>query len=181
MLLLLSVMVAIAQGNGDVRGRIVNDSIIVDTDSLPPLPIDTTVTPLDSATNAQLQQLDSLQKEFDKEHGILGNPRAIQWNDSVAAAEDSIRRSKKPDVLDAPVSYEAKDSVVFYMKTKDAYLYGQGDVKYQNMKLTAERITMNMDSSIVHATYKEDTLQHTMIGKPVFKQGNDEYVSEKMD
>ena len=174
-------MVAIAQGNGDVRGRSVNDSIIVDGDSLPPLPIDTTVTPLDSAINQQLQQLDSIKSQFDKEHGIVGNPRAIQWNDSVAAAEDSIRRMKKPDVLDAPVSYEAKDSVVFYMKTKDAYLYGQGDVRYQNMKLTAEQITMNMDSSIVHATYKQDTLQNEMIGKPVFKQGNDEYVSEKMD
>ena len=181
MLLLLSVMVAIAQGNGDVRGRIVNDSIIVDGDSLPPLPIDTTVTPLDSAISQQLQQLDSIKNQFDQEHGIVGNPRAIQWNDSVAAAEDSIRRMKKPDVLDAPVSYEAKDSVVFYMKTKDAYLYGQGDVRYQNMKLTAEKITMNMDSSIVHATYKQDTLKNEMIGKPVFKQGNDEYVSEKMD
>ena len=181
MLLLLSVMVAIAQGNGDVRGRIVNDSIIVDNDSLPVLPIDTMVTPLDSATNAQLQQLDSIKNQFDKEHGIQGNPRAIQWNDSVAAAEDSIRRSKKPDVLDAPVSYEAKDSVVFFMKTKNAYLFGEGDVKYQNMNLKAEEITMNLDSSIVHATYKMDTLQHAMIGKPVFKQGNDEYVSEKMD
>jgi len=181
LLLLLSVMVAMAQGNGDVRGRVVNDSIIVDNDSVPVLPVDTTVTPLDSATNAQLQQLDSIKNQFDREHGIQGNPRAIQWNDSVAAAEDSIRRSRKPDVLDAPVSYEAKDSVVFFMKTKNAYLLGEGDVKYQNMNLKAEEITMNLDSSIVHATYKMDTLQHAMIGKPVFKQGNDEYISEKMD
>ena len=176
-------MVTIAQGNGNVRGRIVNDSIIVGDDSLPALPIDTTIVPLDSVIDSQLLQLDSIKNQFDKEHGIevKGNPRAIQWNDSVAAAEDSIRRRKKPDVLDAPVSYEAKDSVVFFMKTKNAYLYGEGDVRYQNMKLTAEQIQMNMDSSIVHATYKPDTLENKMIGKPVFKQGNDEYVSEKMD
>ena len=181
--MLLCVMVTIAQGNGNVRGRIVNDSIIVGDDSLPALPIDTTIVPLDSVIDSQLLQLDSIKNQFDKEHGIevKGNPRAIQWNDSVAAAEDSIRRSKKPDVLDAPVSYEAKDSVVFFMKTKNAYLYGEGDVRYQNMKLTAEQIQMNMDSSIVHATYKPDTLENKMIGKPVFKQGNDEYVSEKMD
>ena len=190
MLLFLCVMISMAQGFGDVRGVIVNDSIITPSDTLPPLSIDTAaVHQLDSATQAQLQQLDSIKSRFDEEHGIEpeGNPRAIQWNDSVAAAEDSIRRMKKPDVLDAPVSYEASDSVVFFMKTKDAYLYGESDVQYQNMDLKAARIMMNMDSSIVHATYVLDTLgvsqgaEPTMKGKPVFKQGNDEYVSEKMD
>ena len=181
-------MISMAQGNGDVRGVIVNDSIVTPSDSLPPLAIDTaSVHQLDSATQAQLQQLDSIKNRFDEEHGIEGNPRAIQWNDSVAAAEDSIRRMKKPDVLDAPVSYEASDSVVFFMKTKDAYLYGESDVSYQNMNLKAAQIMMNMDSSIVHATYVLDSLHVAegeapqMKGKPVFKQGNDEYVSEKMD
>ena len=188
LLLFLCVMICMAQGNGDVRGVIVNDSIVTPSDSLPPLAIDTaSVHQLDSATQAQLQQLDSIKNRFDEEHGIEGNPRAIQWNDSVAAAEDSIRRMKKPDVLDAPVSYEASDSVVFFMKTKDAYLYGESDVSYQNMNLKAAQIMMNMDSSIVHATYVLDSLHVAegeapqMKGKPVFKQGNDEYVSEKMD
>lgn len=188
LLLFLCVMISMAQGNGDVRGVIVNDSIVTPSDSLPPLAIDTaSVHQLDSATQAQLQQLDSIKNRFDEEHGIEGNPRAIQWNDSVAAAEDSIRRMKKPDVLDAPVSYEASDSVVFFMKTKDAYLYGESDVSYQNMNLKAAQIMMNMDSSIVHATYVLDSLHVAegeapqMKGKPVFKQGNDEYVSEKMD
>lgn len=190
LLLFLCVMISMAQGFGDVRGVILNDSIITPSDTLPPLNIDTAaVHQLDSATQAQLLQLDSIKSRFDEEHGIEpeGNPRAIQWNDSVAAAEDSIRRMKKPDVLDAPVSYEASDSVVFFMKTKDAYLYGESDVQYQNMDLKAARIMMNMDSSIVHATYVLDTLgvsqgaEPAMKGKPVFKQGNDEYVSEKMD
>ena len=51
---------------------------------------------------------------------------------------------KKKDGLDAPVTYEANDSIVF---TQDGYahLYGDGKVNYpyQHIELTAEVITMN--------------------------------------
>ena len=136
---------------------------------------------LDSVATKTLSHLDSLKARFDRERGIDdGNPNAIQWNDSVAAAEDSILKHKKKSALDEPVEYVASDSIVFFMDTKDAYLYGDSKVNYTDMELTSENITMNMDSSIVHATPGVDSLG-VMFGKPVFKQGEDEYVSEKMD
>ena len=136
---------------------------------------------LDTTAIRTLSHLDSLKAQFDRERGIDdGNPNAIQWNDSVAAAEDSIRATKKESALDEPVAYEAKDSIVFFLDTKNAYLYGDGKVNYTDMQLTAENITMNMDSSIVHAVGVEDSLG-VMQGKPVFKQGSDEYVSKQMD
>ncbi|MBO5024781.1 MAG: LPS-assembly protein LptD [Bacteroidaceae bacterium] len=124
-----------------------------------------------------LTNLDSLKKAFDEAHG--GNPAAVQWNDSIAQVEDSIKKTKKKSPLEAPVIYEAKDSVVFFMGSKNAYLYGDGKVDYQNINLTAEQITMNMDSSIVHAVGVPDSLGR-LVGKPVFKQGNDEYEQETM-
>ena len=135
-----------------------------------------------------LAELDSVKRAFDREHGISndsiapqghlpttqqGNSKAVQWNDSIAAVEDSIAESKK-GVLEDPVAFESKDSLVFFMDTKNALLYGDGKVDYQNITLTSDLITMNMDSSIVHAVGVEDTLGMVQ-GTPVFKQGSDEY------
>ena len=133
--------------------------------------------------------IDSLKRAFDIEHGLAspsdtlrpqGRAGALQWNDSIAAAEDSIRRvEKKRKPLEDPVAYVAKDSIVYDMLTKRAFLYGDAQVDYQNITLTAEEIEMGMDSSIVHAHGVPDSLG-VLLGKPVFKQGNDEYESETM-
>ena len=104
--------------------------------------------------------------------------RAVQWNDSLAQIEDSVKKSRR-GALEDPVAYEEKDSIVFMMDSKNAYLYGKGKVDYQNITLTSENITMNMDSSIVHAIGAVDSLGR-LYGKPVFKQGKDEYESETM-
>ena len=104
--------------------------------------------------------------------------QATQWNDSLAHVEDSLNRLKR-STLEDPVAYEAKDSIVFIMDSKNAYLYGSGKVEYQNITLTSENITMNMDSSIVHAVGVADSLGR-LYGKPIFKQGKDEYESETM-
>ncbi len=175
-------MVSIAYGRGQTAGvvSVAEDSVAADSGVLAGEVNDSVVGILDSTTTAAIQELDSLRQRFDREHGIEGGRRAIQWNDSVAAAEDSINRAeKKKTKLDAPVRYAASDSVVFYMDTKNAHLYGNSNVAYQRMQLTAEEIRMNMDSSLVYANYVADSLGN-FIGKPVFKQGNDEYVSERM-
>lgn len=179
---LLVAVVSMAYGRGHIACAVSGavDTVAVDSGLSPDAANDSVVQILDSTTTAAIQELDSLRQRFDREHGIEGGRRAIQWNDSVAAAEDSISKAeKKKSKLDAPVQYAASDSVVFYMNTKNAHLYGNSNVAYQRMKLTAEEIRMNMDSSLVFANYVADTLGN-FIGKPVFKQGNDEYVSERM-
>ncbi|MGN0035780.1 MAG: putative LPS assembly protein LptD [Bacteroidaceae bacterium] len=93
-------------------------------------------------------------------------------HDSVAVAP------KKKQPLDAPVIYEANDSIVF-TQGGYAHLYGQGKVNYEKIELTADVITMNMDSSTVYATGVADTLG-VMQGKPVFKDGETPYESEIM-
>ena len=131
-----------------------------------------------SENDSLLLNLDSLKARFDREHGI-NTSKATQWNDSVAAAEDSIKKSQKKSALEAPVVYEAKDSVTFFMDTKNAYLYGNADVKYQKIDLKSENIRMNMDSSTVHAVGAVDTLGKKY-GEPVFKDGSDEYEMEAL-
>lgn len=80
---------------------------------------------------------------------------------------------KKKQPLDAPVTYEANDSIVF-AQGGYAHLYGQGKVNYQQIELAADVITMNMDSSTVYAHGVEDSLG-VKTGTPVFKDGETPY------
>ncbi len=86
--------------------------------------------------------------------------------------------TKKKDALDAPVVYEASDSIVF-TKGGFAHLYGEGKVNYQKIELTSAVISMNMDSSTVYARGIQDTTGLES-GLPVFKDGETPYESKIM-
>ena len=60
-----------------------------------------------------------------------------------------------------------------------AYLYGEGDVKYQQIQLQAELIQMSMDSSLVYATFGLDSIGEPF-GYPLFVDGGDQYESKTM-
>lgn len=94
-------------------------------------------------------------------------------DDSIMA--DSINRASKQGI-DAPVTYSANDSLVYDAMTKDAKLYGNSEVKYENMDLKSDKIRMNLDSSLVHATGSPDSTEISGIkGRPVFVMGADNY------
>lgn len=94
-------------------------------------------------------------------------------DDSIRA--DSINRASKQGI-DAPVTYSANDSLVYDAMTKDAKLYGNSEVKYENMDLKSDKIRMNLDSSLVHATGSPDSTEKSGIkGRPVFVMGADNY------
>lgn len=86
--------------------------------------------------------------------------------------------AKKKEPLDAPVIYEASDSIVF-TKGGYAHLYGEGKVNYQNIELTSAVISMNMDSSTVYARGVADTTG-VETGTPIFKDGETPYESKIM-
>ena len=93
---------------------------------------------------------------------------------------DSINRKKK-NGIDAPVSYQADDSLVYMASTNTAHLYGSAEVKYENMDLKSDKIKLSLDSSLVHATGSRDTTEKDGIkGKPVFVMGQDTYDTETM-
>ncbi len=183
LIVLLAVFAVPESGGHTNRGRrsslvLCNDTI---TDSIlqnAPGIADSLLTAKDSLAPADTLRNDTAKAIQPTEETIKGNPLATQWNDSIAAAEDSIKRVQKK-ALDHPVDYEAKDSIVFYMDSKNAFLYGDAKVNYTNIELKADSIVVNLDSSIVHAAAVRDTLGQ-LHGKPVFKQGSEEYESEKL-
>lgn len=86
--------------------------------------------------------------------------------------------TKKRDDLEAPVVYQSQDSMVWY-KNGNAYLYGSGQVNYQNIELKANEITIDLDNSIVYAQGTTDSLGD-VTGRPVFADGDTPYESETM-
>ena len=110
-------------------------------------------------------KMDSLQKAIWKHNKVV--------DDSIRL--DSINR-KKSGGIDAPVNYQADDSLVYDAHNKVAHLYGNSNVKYENMDLTSDRISMDLDKSNVRASGTKDSMADGGIkGKPVFKMGNDTY------
>ena len=87
--------------------------------------------------------------------------------DTAAVATDSLAvKPPKKEAIEAPVYYESTDSMV-WSTNGNAFLYGSGKVVYDKIELTADIISMNMDSSVVHAFGRADSLG-TVSGLPVF-------------
>ncbi|MCQ2310584.1 MAG: LPS-assembly protein LptD [Paludibacteraceae bacterium] len=99
--------------------------------------------------------------------------------DSVAVDSVAAAKPTKKDAIDSPVHYVAKDSIVL-MGNGEAIMYGDGVVTYQTMELNAAEIRMVLDSNLVHAKGRLDTIEEEIVGKPVFKDGSDSYESLEM-
>ena len=114
----------------------------------------------------------------DSLHATTDSLQKVQTLSHDSLKTDSLK--PKPGI-DAPIEYQATDSMVYDATTGLAYLYGKAQVNYQNMQLTAAKISMNMDSSLVHAEARPDsTAEGGLAEKPIYRQGSDEYDSERM-
>ena len=139
------------KAQADSTALAVEDSIVVDS--------------LEDDAASDTTKMDSLQKAIWKHNKVV--------DDSIRL--DSINR-KKSGGIDAPVNYQADDSLVYDAHNKVAHLYGNSNVKYENMDLTSDRISMDLDKSNVRASGTADSTEEGGVkGKPVFKMGSDTY------
>lgn len=146
------------------------------SDSVLPQVVDTiarSVRPVMGGRYISREELDSLLKDSMPEHSFTILP------DTTRKDTARVDTSKNENVLDAPVRYEAKDSIVFDYSNSRAHLYGSSKVNYQNLELDADEIDISIDSSLVYAAGRKDSTG-TIQGKPLFKQGADEYEPDKI-
>ncbi len=80
---------------------------------------------------------------------------------------------KKKETLQSTVFYTAQDSIVF-TKDNKGFLYGDADVKYQDIAIKGELITMDMDSSLIGATFGLDSVGK-QFGFPTFDDKGTQY------
>ncbi len=125
------------------------------------------------AARANSQLADSLQRLSTLPADTLRMPDGSQAADTLQT--DSVPPKKK-DALDAPVIYEANDSIVF-TQAGYAHLFGAGKVNYPGAELEAQIISMDMDNNTVFARGVSDSLG-TVTGRPVFKDGDTSYETD---
>ncbi|MDE6811324.1 MAG: hypothetical protein K2J15_03140, partial [Muribaculaceae bacterium] len=110
-----------------------------------------------------------------------GNIPDPSTSDSIPADRSHVSRlNLNPDHndLSASVEFSAKDSLVM-IGTNNAFLYGDGQVEYEEFKLNAAKIEMNLDSATVAAQGMPDSLGQ-LSGNPVFAEKGTTYESETM-
>src|ERR1043166_6979909 len=87
----------------------------------------------------------------------------------------SIKISK--DTLDAPVIYEAADSVVILVPEKLFILYGKAKIDYKDVTLRAPKIEMDQQKNLLKAMNTKD--ENGLVIEPViFKQGENSITSD---
>ena len=93
-------------------------------------------------------------------------------------SHDTSRFIRRQVDLDHVVEFNAKDSIILYGRNH-ATMYGNTKIIYGDIDMTAAQISMDMDSSQVHAIGVPDSVGE-LTGTPVFKDNSGEYESRVM-
>ncbi len=154
------------------------DTLLLPLDSLDSLSI-----PLDSVIFGRQLTVDSVLNSYNADSILnmiaLGKTLELAPDSSKmdTTRRDTTKESKS--ALDYPVVYSAQDSITFDYAISRAILYGDSKVKYEDLDLEADEISMSLDSSIVHAFGRPDSTGD-VVGKPTFKQGDDTYEPDRI-
>lgn len=93
---------------------------------------------------------------------------------------DSIKAPpQKKSVLDHEVQYDAVDSILFDLTKNMVYLYGEAQVTYGDITLTANQISYNFNTYSVIAIGGIDTTGNE-IGRPSFKQKKEAFSAKQI-
>jgi lipopolysaccharide assembly outer membrane protein LptD (OstA) len=106
---------------------------------------------------------------------------AVNSKDSLPSltVADSISLPVSSSEINDEVTYEAADSIIYDIKARKMYLFNNSKIKYTDMKVDADQIDFDWNTMNLTAKEKIDS-NGNKIGTPVYRQGEREYVSEKM-
>ncbi len=105
--------------------------------------------------------------------------------DSLPAPADSLvadvrQFSLSKDSLDAPVEYDARDSMIYDIAGQKVHLFGNASVKYQTITLEAAHIIFDWSTNIVTAGGLPDSTGN-MAGFPKFTEAENEFNAKRME
>ncbi len=105
---------------------------------------------------------------------------SILNNDSIPVLPitESTDSVAKP-LLEAIITYSAKDSIIPDFENQKMYMYKNAVINYQNIELKADYIVLDLVSKEVYAEGLPDSTG-TIVGTPVFKEGDEEFESKTM-
>jgi len=93
---------------------------------------------------------------------------------------DSFSLKLSKDTLDAPVQYEASDSVVGLVDEKIIVLHGKAKTTYDDMELNAPKIELDQTKNLVRAQASKDSIGEIK-DYAEMKQADNQFKSENME
>lgn len=91
-----------------------------------------------------------------------------------------VEAEKSNSVISSEIKYSATDSIDNDVINRKVYLYGNAQIQYEDITLTAARIVYDFESFTVHAEGVRDTADN-WVQLPNFKQGSSDFTSMEMD
>ncbi len=155
-------------------GYVSEDSLPADSGAFVALPLDATSLGADSIAGDSLG-LDSIGRDSLAADSLHGG-RQLASADTSRSLLTRISHAKAD--LDGAVTFSAKDSLIL-IGENSAFLFGDGNVSYQQFKLNSEEIRMELDSSTVYANGVLDSVGE-LKGNPVFQEKGTSYESKTM-
>ncbi|HEX7904298.1 MAG TPA: putative LPS assembly protein LptD [Chitinophagaceae bacterium] len=129
------------------------------------------------------QQKDTTKPKFKKDSTNLlvtsSDTSHLDGRDSSKTVQvtDTFYLKLSKDSLDAPVKYEAEDSVVVLIVDKKIILYGKTKTDYKDITLTAPTVEIDQVTQILTAVNSKDSLG-VVLEKANFKQGESNFESD---
>lgn len=115
----------------------------------------------------------------------LTKPRLVNSDTTKIPGKDSLLTNKidtfslkiSKDTLDAPLKYQAEDSVVVLIRDKKIILYGKTKTEYNDITLTAPEVELDQQTQIVTAVNRKDS-NGVVIQTARFKNGETDFTSD---
>jgi len=110
-------------------------------------------------------------KFINQDTTLLQQDTTSAQNDTISDTEDETE-----GFIETNIDYQAADSIVMSRSDNKVYLYGDAQVTYGDIELTADYIEYSQDSNLVFARGVKDSTGQ-LVGQPVFKEGGKTYDS----
>ncbi len=101
----------------------------------------------------------------------------VDNKDTISHEKDGVVISK--NAIKTRIDYQAIDSIRFDVKNKRTYLYFKANINYEDLHLESDYVEIDMQKGEIHAQGASDSVG-VIKGKPIFKQGEQEFKTEKM-
>ena len=131
-----------------------------------------------SEGHCQIEQSLSIPIDTSRVKNTLGSIESPQTNtDSIIVAVDSLTRKETGDI-ETTIEYDA-DSIQMDLKNQMVFLFGNAQIIYGEIQLSAAEIKIDYTTHIITANGIEDSLGNK-VGKPVFVEGSQTFETNDM-
>lgn len=101
----------------------------------------------------------------------------LQKSDTTRA--DTLAQRRKSEI-ETTIVYSARDSINSLVDRKIVFLYGDAKIKYGQIELMAEEVTIDYEKSTISARGKLDSAGRR-VGYPIFINGSEKYETRSID